>query len=60
MYPGRDSLVRVVDVRTEENLYRRAIHILCLLDSPEEKTDEQNESTQSVLGEHVPANIISV
>ena len=41
-------------------LYRRAIHILCLLDSPEEKTDEQEEPTQSVLGEHVPANIVSV
>ena len=36
-YPGMDNLVRVVDVETQDGVYRRAIHTLCLLGSPDEK-----------------------
>ena len=28
-YPGLDKLVRVVDVKTSDGIYKRAIHTLC-------------------------------
>ena len=41
-YPGTDNLVRVVDVESKDGIYRRAIHTLCLLGSPDE---EENSLT---------------
>ena len=41
VYPSKDGLVRVVQVKTEDGLYTRQIHRLCLL----EKAPETNDGT---------------
>ena len=44
VHPGSDSLVRVVDVRTKDGMYRRAIHTLCLLEDIRKETDEPSKT----------------
>ena len=41
VYPSKDGLVRVMQVKTEDGLYTRPIHRLCLL----EKAPETNDGT---------------
>ena len=49
-YPGLDKLVRVVDVKTSDRIYKRAIHTLCLLTPIEEKTGSSQEVGNPVSG----------
>ena len=39
VYPSKDGLVRVVQVKTEDGLYTRPIHRLCLLEKAPETND---------------------
>ena len=54
-YPGTDNLVRVVDVETQDGVYRRAIHTLCFLGSPDENWNSLPDPGRRVGGEYVPA-----
>jgi len=49
-YPGLDKLVRVVDVKTSDGIYKRAIHTLCLLTPIEEETGSSPEVGNTVSG----------
>ena len=40
-HPSKDGLVRVVQVRTEDGLYTRPIHRLCLLEKAPELSEEE-------------------
>ena len=52
-YQGNDDLVRVVDVRTAQGVYRRAVHTICLL----EETKRHIVDKPLVTREYVPADI---
>ena len=41
-YPGKDDLVRVVEVRTTTGEFVRAIHHLCLLEGIDVKTNSKD------------------
>ena len=49
-YPGLDKFVRVVDVKTSDGIYERAIHTLCLLTPIEVETGSFPEVGNTVSG----------
>jgi len=48
--PGLDELVLVVDVRTNDGIYKKAIHKFCLLTPIEEETGLSTEAGNPVSG----------
>ena len=52
-YQGSDDLVRVVDVRTAQGVYRRTVHTICLL----EETKRHIVDKPLVTGEYVVVDI---
>ena len=56
-YPGLDKLVRVVDVKTSDGIYKRAIHTLCLL-TQKKKLDHHQKWETQLPGEYESARFL--